>query len=70
MLAGDSPNVAGPKVTGFCNLAGGGPRAAPEKQIEKGNFNALFVAGHIFQLTDRRGSIRSGVESRAARKIR
>jgi hypothetical protein len=68
LLAGDSANVGRPKVTGFCNLTGTGPRTAPEKEIEEGNLDAVFVADHIDQLADHRGGVRGGVEPRAAGK--
>src|SRR5271157_1507139 len=61
MLAGDSANVAGAKIGGFGDLVGGGPGSSPQKEIQKGKFDAVFVAGDVDQLTDGRWSVRAGV---------
>src|SRR5271166_1326758 len=61
MLAGNSANVAGAKIGGFGDLVGGSTRSSPQKEIQKGKFDAVFVAGDVDQLTDGRGSVRTGV---------
>src|SRR5271157_3445115 len=61
MLAGNSANVAGAKIGGFGDLVGGSTRSSPQKEIQKGKFDAVFVTGDVDQLTDGRGSVRAGV---------